>query len=1139
MATKTVIKKRGKKSIPLPIAEPEQPQSEIIFKNTKEKGDAYEIFIKHHLIDSGNYEWVYLWNETPLEHILKSKIYSDYETIINDDREIIKFNGFELNDYNKRFELNKLQDLGIDLVGLKKNGTYVIIQCKFYSDNIDKNSMAGFHTYFLDCIKTNPNIEGKAYITHELAPNLKKITRRNGIEYIIKEYVKNNLIENSNNSNNILNPRNYQLDAVNILKTKHRAILAMACGLGKTLVGILLSKLHDIIIVFSPLKEYVEQNKIKFEQQIGNDYKTLIIDCDYIRDSKIILEFIKNNKKCCLFITYKSCDIALEIIKKYPNTFVIIDEFHNLSYNDAVKYNSSIKNEQTNINKLIYNKNTKILFISATPRILGNETESDNIDIDENIFGKIEYSYSMGKAIKDKLISDYEIIVPSITLKQSNGISEILNMMTNKKYNENLIIKARFILKGIIETGSKKCIIYLQNQNEAKEFNNILRDVAFKYFAKYIYSDTIISDDSITSRRTKLKNFKETDDILCFICSVQIMNEAIDIPCCDSVFLANTTDNKIKAIQRISRATRLDILNPNKKAQIFVWCDDYNSDLANFISNIKEYDETFKFEDKIKRFNSTSWNNITLDKTVEKKEYENLHNVIIGIKSFPTYYERRDLIFNFTKANNARPNINSSNEYEKRLARHFNEYEKEFVSKKSIMKNQEIYDDFKKLKHSFGYILLSNKEIWHLKYERLLEFINENERMPKRTKFNADECEIADWITENNNQYPIKDRALSDQNIWQIWDKFMKDYDSLINKDYYEYIDEIKVYSEFCDKNKRCPLFENDVENELNKWYEKNNKQHENHKNNKAYQKEIDAWTAFKTKYNNLFEQRLLKIAEINNILKLKKDKAKIINANNKTKKLNKSIPINTIEKLITRINDIDKFYNKFEVIPEEKKDKLPNMSDEEFEHMKIFGKWIDGAKGSYNKNIGLMKTVDARKLFDKFIAKYNILTEEEEWLQSYEIILNKATNNEYPNSRKDSKLYNWIYNNKNKYDLNDGKGIINKYDGLREKFKILIDNYPNLFIDYEKLKNDIWNENYENLIKFIDNPLNIEKKLPSQYFNKDTELTNENKNEKALRQWYDDNNKYFKDSPENSLHRMKQQKYYDLWKQFKIDYSL
>lgn len=1122
---KVIIKK--KKSI---LATPDISEQVIEFKNTKEKGDAYEIFIKHFLIDSGEYNWVYLWKETPLYHILKSKIYTDYETIIKDDRQIIKFNGFELNDYCRRFELNTLQDLGIDLVGLHKNGKYVIIQCKFYSDNIDKNSMAGFHTYFLDCIKTNPNIEGKAYITKDLAPNLKKITRRNSIEYIIKEY-DNSFIYNCNNDDNkiILKPKEYQIDAVNSLKDKQRCILSMACGLGKTLVSILLAKMYNIVVVLSPLKAYAEQNQIKFQNQLGDEYKYLIIDGDYTRNSNIIMNFIEINKKCCLFATFKSCDKILEIVKKYHNTYIIIDEFHNLTQNDVLPYQITDENTQTDINKLLYNKKLKIMFMSATPRILG-VNHNDDLEIDNNIFGKIEYTYSIGNAIKNKLITDYDIIIPSISINQPNCIEEISNLLSDKTYNKHLIIKARFILKGMIETGSKKCIVYLQNQDEAKIFNNILKEVAFQYFAKYICSNIIISDDTVNSRKFKIQQFKEINDILCFICSVQIMNEAIDIPCCDSIFLANTIDNKIKTIQRISRATRLDINNIDKKARIFIWCDDYKNDIAVFISNLKEYDETFNFENKIKRFNSVSWNNITIDKNIEPEEYETLQNIIVNIKAFPTYKEKKEMINNFIKDKGYKPKVDTDDLYEQQIYKYFTSYEKLFSLKIGIMKNADIYNDWNIFKKSFGYILLSNTEIWHTRYNELLDFITKEHRMPIKTKFNKYECKLADWITTNDNQYKIKDRALSDIDIWNIWDKFKKDYDNLINKDYYKWLDEIKIYSNFCDSNDRCPLFENDEEINLNIWYEKNDKKYNNHKNNSNYEKEINIWKTFKDKYKKYIEEKKEKIAEINNIIKLQ---------NKQTGKI-KALSINSIERLQTRLEDINKFYNKFYILPEDKKQKLNNMTDEEYKHMKIFGKWIDCAKAHYyktnNKSFNIMSIPEARILFKNFINKFNILTEEQEWNNSYDIILSNVEQNKYPHSKKDNKIYNWLKNNKFKYDLNNGKGIINKYPELRNKFKYLIDNFPKLFINDIELKDNVWETNLINLIKYIDNPKN--KKIPPQYFSKDLILTEKQKNEKALRQWYDDNNKYYKNNPENSLFRMKKQIYYDKWTKFKLDYE-
>jgi superfamily II DNA or RNA helicase len=1076
---KVVIKKKAILATP-----------EIEFKTTKEKGDAYEIFIKRLLLDSGDYEWVYLWNETPMRYLIESKIFTDYETIIKDDREIIKYGSFQLDEYNRHTELNKLQDLGIDLVAFNKLGKYVIIQCKFYKDTVDKNSMAGFHTYFLDCLKTNPEIQGKAYITNNLAPNLAKITRRNSIDYIIKPYecVNGAQLETMTTDYDdeaiILSPRDYQLEAINNLKEKHRAVLSMACGLGKTLVAILLAKLHNLVIVFSPLKAYVEQNEKKFKSQLGDEYATLIIDSDYARDINEIISFIKKNKKSCLFVTFKSCDKVLEIVKKYPKAYIIVDEFHNLSRYDALPYSNKDKYPQTDFNKLIYNEKYKILFMSATPRILGNgEDQAESVldinndyqglEIDNDIFGKIEYSYSLGNAIKNNFITDYVVIVPSIAINQETEIDEINNFMTNKNINKNLLIKARFIIKGMLETGSRKCIIYLKSQEEALKFSNILKELAFKYFGRYICSNTIISDDSISSRRSKLKQFEETNELLCFLCNVQIMNEAIDIPACDSVFFANTTDNKIRTIQRLSRATRLNKDNPNKKAHIFVWCDNYRANLPNFICNIKEYDESFKFEDKLKRFDSVSWNNVTINDTTEKKELTDLQHLIVGIKGFSTYHERRAMIYDYVKETGKRPQRESKNEKEKELGSYFSDYEKIYVVKAGIMKNKEIYDDWTDLKKSFGLTLLSNKELWHTKYKRLLAFIKEFKRMPRQTKFDKYECSLASWVVENETEYKIKDRALSDINIWNIWDKFRQDYDSLINSDYYAFVDEIKTYSNFCDGNQRCPLYDTEEEYELNSWFIKRDRQHDNHKNNLKFERETRTWNEFKEKYKTLFEQRITALGEIENIRKLKK-----LNLLNKTIKF-KATPIDTVDKIKARILDIDKFYDKFKFIPEEKKPKLENMTDQDYENMKIFGKWIDGArisyKGNNNKGSGIMKNQEARTLYENFINKYNIRTELQEWVDMYEKII-CDTNNGILYVAID-KSYQWLKNNKKKYDANDNTGIIHKYPGLRNKFRLLLENYPQLFIDHNKIKEDTWVNNLLELRKHMESSDNVEKK--------------------------------------------------------------
>ena len=71
--------------------------------------------------------------------------------------------------------------------------------------------------------------------------------------------------------------------------------------------------------------------------------------------------------------------------------------------------------------------------MSATPKLFGDNLDSsDDIEIDNDIFGNIDYTYSMSSAIDDGRICDYKIFVPTLHIKKEVGIDLI--------YNEVMII---------------------------------------------------------------------------------------------------------------------------------------------------------------------------------------------------------------------------------------------------------------------------------------------------------------------------------------------------------------------------------------------------------------------------------------------------------------------------------------------------------------------------------------------------------------------------------------------------------------------------------------------------------------------------------------------------------------------------
>ena len=125
-------------------------------------------------------------------------------------------------------------------------------------------------------------------------------------------------------------------------------------------------------------------------------------------------------------------------------------------------------------------------------------------------------------------------------------------------------------------------------------------DVCEKYLGVACWIRRITCDTSSAVRVATLREFQEDtpDRAICLriVTSIRILNEAIDVPRCDSIFIANvsstaTERSYITAVQRISRATRIDLMNPHKIARAYVWtgnCD--RDDIAALVWALKEND---------------------------------------------------------------------------------------------------------------------------------------------------------------------------------------------------------------------------------------------------------------------------------------------------------------------------------------------------------------------------------------------------------------------------------------------------------------------------------------------------------------------------------------------------------------------
>lgn len=742
------------------------------------KGLNYEIYIKHFLENETRQSW--LWHDIPEFQLRKAGLLGDW----NEFRKIKKDN-----------KINGHPDLGCDVL-LKDNENYILVQCKnFESNSVTIHHLAGFHAMVLYF-----NMEGIVFYTSKISSQLKWYKQNPKIQFIKQEMIENKIEIIPSK----LQPYYYQIEAFNHLKDSNRSILSLPCGMGKTLTAIMIGRNYNNIILISPLISYAKQNLERFQNELSNEkYQSIIVNSDGTRDVDEILTKLSKKSKNILSFTYKSVDILVDLLNKLGDHIIIIDEFHNFSKNDIY--------EDTPMNKILLSE-SKILFMSATPKFFN----LDNIEyINESIFGENIYSFPMARGISENFICNYEIYLPDLRI--NNNLTDILTEVDVSDLSIDLSIKAKFILRGILETGSKKCIIYLKNQEEATKMVNILSKLNEYFFIDNLYIDFIISDSKSSKRSEILNKFSENSGFS-IICSVQILDECIDIPSCDSIFITYPSESKIRNIQRLCRANRKNILDTKKIAKIFLWCDEYNQ-IAIFISQLKEFDESFR-ENKICIMNISETNGGILERS--KKEYQglykNLDDIIISIRKFgygiDAWKKNLEQLKEFINQEKRRPVEKSSNQFEKECGHFLKNQLYDFKNTQNIMKLSEIRQLWENFIKEHQKQFVSNNDTWHEKLDELVQFIDKNNRLPTQGSSEISATvNLAKWIVRNNEQVVKNEKAMKDEVTKAEWLEFKKNHSSLFDAKADSWVDKYDSLIEFIKSHNRLP-FENDKKDE-------------------------------------------------------------------------------------------------------------------------------------------------------------------------------------------------------------------------------------------------------------------------------------------------------------------------------------
>ena len=513
----------------------------------KIKGYTYEQYTLEYLFN--DYDQVYYFKNTPEYILSKTKLFSNKKII------------------DKYLKC----DIGIDLVAIKDNNVYMI-QCKNHDSTISVNDLCSFafilHEY---------DLNGIFIYNGTLSERLLDLSN-NKIQFVNLPY-NNTLIDVNINSHIIQHiPRDYQIDIYNNFKNINKGIISLPCGTGKSYSAWLIGKDFNNIIIISPTRSLTENTLTNFYNYSNHSYNPILISMDGYRKPSDILNLLKNNN--IISVTYDSVDILNNIITNIKNRIIIVDEFHNLS-------NNNLTNKNDHIYKLLCEyKHDKIIFLSATP---------PNVINYENIFGSYVYKYNWNTAIEKKYICNYSIIIQG-ELNIADKINALIDNLdvTHKK----IIKKIYFGLKSMKFYGNKKMILYVTSIKEALQFQEKIL-----WMSKMLEFELDVSIiDYKTSKLNRIdviKQFKYSTKSSIII-NVQILNEGIDIPECDSVYITKPNNNIINLIQRMSRCNR--IMSNKYHCDVFLWCTDkHKIKICNLLSeymlfcqkNIIRYDEIY------------------------------------------------------------------------------------------------------------------------------------------------------------------------------------------------------------------------------------------------------------------------------------------------------------------------------------------------------------------------------------------------------------------------------------------------------------------------------------------------------------------------------------------------------------------
>ena len=273
---------------------------------------------------------------------------------------------------------------------------------------------------------------------------------------------------------------------------------------------------------------------------------------------------------------------------------LVLDEAHNLASTEDISRAKKILTDKE-INCFTP---SKYLFMTATPlKIIKRDNTSNYVDDEitfsmdnERLYGKVFYEYTFYNGIRDNYITDFDvvhlddndIIDPNVN-KNLQNIKDLDNTMQQHIYFTSVI---ELLIIAIKKYSLKHTIIYLENCEKVSLFENIInKSENFKNIEMY----KVTSRESARHNKTMMRNFSTKKLMPTILLAVDMLNEGVDIPECDSILFMEERNSETIIVQNIGRALR--ITDSKEKAYVIIPTKIYSLEEKSYSSKYKKIRE--------------------------------------------------------------------------------------------------------------------------------------------------------------------------------------------------------------------------------------------------------------------------------------------------------------------------------------------------------------------------------------------------------------------------------------------------------------------------------------------------------------------------------------------------------------------